>query len=173
MGRKIDPDGDLALDLCRISDASFLDRGTESRGLFRGCAGYYRFSRHPIDPHVGLLVAHLASAPIDPATGQSAMGQYSPGYARCARHQFRRICAAVLLPVVPSFPPRRTEGRNQGALARQEQLMGAWGFVFLAYGIVWGAILIYWLTLKRRLERAEAELARLRPFEESRKDDQT
>ena len=29
--------------------------------------------------------------------------------------------------------------------------MGAWGFVFLAYGIVWGAILIYWLTLKRRL----------------------
>jgi CcmD family protein len=51
--------------------------------------------------------------------------------------------------------------------------MGAWGFVFLAYGIVWGAILIYWLTLKRRLERAEAELARLRPFEESRKNDQT
>jgi hypothetical protein len=25
--------------------------------------------------------------------------------------------------------------------------MGAWGFVFLAYGIVWCAILIYWLTL--------------------------
>ena len=35
-------------------------------------------------------------------------------------------------------------------------MMGAWGFVFLAYGIVWGTILIYWLTLKRRLERAEA-----------------
>ena len=33
--------------------------------------------------------------------------------------------------------------------------MGAWGFVFLAYGIVWCAILIYWLTLKRRLRRAE------------------
>ena len=37
--------------------------------------------------------------------------------------------------------------------------MGAWGFVFLAYGIVWGAILIYWFTLKRRLRRAETELA--------------
>ena len=40
--------------------------------------------------------------------------------------------------------------------------MEAWGFVFLAYGIVWCAILIYWLTLKRRLRRAETELAQLR-----------
>ena len=40
--------------------------------------------------------------------------------------------------------------------------MEAWGFVFLAFGIVWGAILIYWLTLKRRLRRAETELAQLR-----------
>ena len=40
--------------------------------------------------------------------------------------------------------------------------MGAWGFVFLAYGIVWCAILIYWITLKRRLRRAETELAQLR-----------
>ena len=46
--------------------------------------------------------------------------------------------------------------------------MGAWKFVFLAYGIVWCAILIYWLTLKRRLRRAETELARLRAPEESR-----
>jgi hypothetical protein len=28
-------------------------------------------------------------------------------------------------------------------------LMGAWGFVFLAYGIAWCAILIYWLALNR------------------------
>jgi CcmD family protein len=46
--------------------------------------------------------------------------------------------------------------------------MGAWGFVFLAYGIVWGAIVIYWVTLKRRFRRAEEELARLRGTEEPR-----
>jgi CcmD family protein len=51
--------------------------------------------------------------------------------------------------------------------------MGAWGFVFLAYGIVWCAILIYWLTLKRRLRRAEMELARLRTSEESQSNAQT
>ena len=51
--------------------------------------------------------------------------------------------------------------------------MGAWGFVFLAYGIVWCAILIYWLTLKRRLRRAETELAQLRAFQESQKNVQT
>jgi CcmD family protein len=51
--------------------------------------------------------------------------------------------------------------------------MGAWGFVFLAYGIVWGAILIYWLMLKRRLRRAEMELARLQRAEETQKNAQT
>jgi CcmD family protein len=45
--------------------------------------------------------------------------------------------------------------------------MEAWGFVFLAYGIVWCAILLYWVTLKRRLQRAETELAQLRTSEES------
>jgi CcmD family protein len=51
--------------------------------------------------------------------------------------------------------------------------MGAWGFVFLAYGIVWCAILIYWLTLKRRIRRAETELAQLRESQESKKNVQT
>jgi CcmD family protein len=51
--------------------------------------------------------------------------------------------------------------------------MSAWGFVFLAYGVVWGAILIYWLTLKRRLRRAEAELAQLCAAQESQKNAQT
>jgi len=46
--------------------------------------------------------------------------------------------------------------------------MSARGFVFLAYGVVWGAILIYWLTLKRRLRRAETEL-QLRTSQESQK----
>ncbi|HEU4345666.1 MAG TPA: CcmD family protein [Candidatus Binatia bacterium] len=44
--------------------------------------------------------------------------------------------------------------------------MAAWGFVFLAYAVVWGAIVLYLLSLKRRLSRAEAELARLRSTEE-------
>lgn len=44
--------------------------------------------------------------------------------------------------------------------------MGAWGFVFLAYGVVWGAIALYLMSLKRRLSRAEAELAQLRSAEE-------
>ena len=51
--------------------------------------------------------------------------------------------------------------------------MEAWGFVFLAYGIVWCSILIYWLTLKRRLRRAETELAQLRASQESQKNVQT
>ena len=51
--------------------------------------------------------------------------------------------------------------------------MGAWGFVFLAYGIVWCTILIYWLTLKRRLRRAETELAQLHASKESKKNAQT
>lgn len=34
--------------------------------------------------------------------------------------------------------------------------MGHWGFVFLAYGIVWCSILIYTVLLKRRIQRAAA-----------------
>jgi len=43
--------------------------------------------------------------------------------------------------------------------------MGAWGFVWLAYGIVWGTILLYWFYLKRRYKSAEAELSRLNSTE--------
>ena len=39
--------------------------------------------------------------------------------------------------------------------------MGPWGFVGLAYGIVWGAIVIYLFCLKRRYQDAETELARV------------
>ena len=45
--------------------------------------------------------------------------------------------------------------------------MGAWGFVSLAYGIVWGAILLYWVSLKRRYGRAAAELEGLASSETS------
>ncbi len=40
--------------------------------------------------------------------------------------------------------------------------MGPWGFVLLAYGIVWTALLLYLLILKRRFRKVEAELSRLR-----------
>ena len=43
--------------------------------------------------------------------------------------------------------------------------MNAWGYVFLAYGIVWGALLIYLFSLKRRFRRAETELAQLSSLE--------
>ncbi len=36
--------------------------------------------------------------------------------------------------------------------------MDGWGYVFLAYGIVWSVILLYLYSLKRRYWRAEAEL---------------
>lgn len=48
--------------------------------------------------------------------------------------------------------------------------MGAWGFVALAYGIVWGAILIYWFGLKRRYARAAAELESLASMEKIKDD---
>jgi CcmD family protein len=44
--------------------------------------------------------------------------------------------------------------------------MGPWGFVFLAYGIVWGCILVYLVWLKRRVRCAEEDLLELRPTEE-------
>jgi CcmD family protein len=40
--------------------------------------------------------------------------------------------------------------------------VGAWGFVLLAYGIVWGGILVYLVSLKRRLRCAEEDLLELR-----------
>jgi CcmD family protein len=45
--------------------------------------------------------------------------------------------------------------------------VGSWGFVFLAYGIVWGCIVIYLFALKRRRGCAEEELMELRATEES------
>ena len=43
--------------------------------------------------------------------------------------------------------------------------MGPWGFVFLAYGIVWGVMVMYFVALKGRLRNAESELAQLRSVE--------
>jgi hypothetical protein len=47
--------------------------------------------------------------------------------------------------------------------------MGAWGFVALAYGIVWGVILLYWVSLKRRYRSAKIELQRLRSMHDVKK----
>ena len=40
--------------------------------------------------------------------------------------------------------------------------MKGWDFVFLAYGIVWLALLVYLTSLKKRLRNADEELAQLR-----------
>lgn len=40
--------------------------------------------------------------------------------------------------------------------------MGPWGFVFLAYGIVWIALLLYLFRLKRRFRKVDAQLSQLR-----------
>ena len=45
--------------------------------------------------------------------------------------------------------------------------MSMWGYVILAYGIVWSAILLYTVSLKRRYRAAEHELQRLRDAKES------
>jgi CcmD family protein len=47
--------------------------------------------------------------------------------------------------------------------------MGSWGFVLLAYGIVWAAILLYHAFLTRRLRGMEGEVSELRRLED-RKD---
>ncbi|MBI2989485.1 MAG: CcmD family protein [Deltaproteobacteria bacterium] len=44
--------------------------------------------------------------------------------------------------------------------------MNAWGYVFLAYGIVWFALLIYLVLLNRRVRKVEAELSDLHPSED-------
>ncbi|MEE9549250.1 MAG: hypothetical protein V3W08_02490 [Candidatus Binatia bacterium] len=36
--------------------------------------------------------------------------------------------------------------------------MGSWGYVMLAYGIVLAAIVLYFVFLKYRLRKAEAEM---------------
>lgn len=40
--------------------------------------------------------------------------------------------------------------------------MSPWGFVFLAYGIVWSALLLYLFILKHRVRKVEVELSSLR-----------
>jgi len=37
--------------------------------------------------------------------------------------------------------------------------MDGWGYVLLAYGIVWTALVLYWLSLRGRLSRAETKLS--------------
>jgi len=51
--------------------------------------------------------------------------------------------------------------------------MGPWGYVALAYGIVWGVIVVYWFVLKRRHRAAETELNGLRPSEAASSHDQS
>jgi CcmD family protein len=48
--------------------------------------------------------------------------------------------------------------------------MGPWGFVSLAYGIVWGLLLLYTISLRRRYHSAQAELSALSQVEASEHD---
>jgi CcmD family protein len=48
--------------------------------------------------------------------------------------------------------------------------MSGWEFVFLAYGIVSTALVLYFALLKKRLRRAETELEQLRSLEGTEKD---
>ena len=43
--------------------------------------------------------------------------------------------------------------------------MGPWGFVGLAYGTVWGIILLYVISLRRRYRSAQTELDALKSAE--------
>jgi CcmD family protein len=44
--------------------------------------------------------------------------------------------------------------------------VGSWGYVALAYGIVWSCIITYLFALKRRQRCADEELMELRTTEE-------
>lgn len=48
--------------------------------------------------------------------------------------------------------------------------MSPWGFVFLAYGVVWAALLLYLFLLKRRLHKVEVELSDLRSSGDLKRD---
>jgi CcmD family protein len=45
--------------------------------------------------------------------------------------------------------------------------MDGWGYVLLAYGIVWTALVIYWLNLRKRMSRAQAKLSEIKTPERS------
>jgi CcmD family protein len=44
--------------------------------------------------------------------------------------------------------------------------MAMWGYVILAYSIVWSVLLLYAVSLKRRYRAAERELQRLSEMQE-------
>ena len=136
-----------------------------ARRLRGGDLGDYRLSRHPADSHVGVLVAHTAPAAVDPAPRQSALGERPPGHVDRPGDQLRRLSVAVLLLIVAALSRRRDAPRDQGLAPGARGLMGPWGYVSLAYGIVWGIIVVYWFLLKRRYRAAETELNRLRSSE--------
>ncbi len=48
--------------------------------------------------------------------------------------------------------------------------MSPWGFVLLAYGIVWVALLFYLFLLKCRLHKVEVELSDLRSSGDLKRD---
>jgi len=51
---------------------------------------------------------------------------------------------------------------NKRVVALRGMVMGHWGYVIMAYGIVWCSVLVYVTILKRRLAKAEGDLLTIR-----------
>ena len=83
------------------------------------------------------------------------MGQYPSGHALGARHELYRFLFSLVLSLVAAFSCGRSGRRAKKVKALRNYLMGHWGFVILAYGIVWSAIVLYLVILKRRLRKVE------------------
>ncbi|HBA38460.1 MAG TPA: hypothetical protein DCZ05_01575 [Deltaproteobacteria bacterium] len=90
------------------------------------------------------------------------MGECPPLDADRLSRQLRGLHPALFLSALSAFPRGRDGRRGQNAQALWRCLVSAWGFVFLAYGIVWFALLIYLGNLKRRFRKVERELSSLR-----------
>ena len=96
---------------------------------------------------------------------KAPLGERPSGHVDRPGDQLRRFSIALFLFVIAALSRRRDAPRDQGLAPGARGLMGPWGYVSLAYGIVWGVIVVYWFVLKRRYRAAETELNRLRSSE--------
>ena len=98
LGCAADADGDFVADLRRLFDAALADRRRRSRRRCGRGSGHHRFSRHPADSHVGVLVAHPASAAVDSAAGQGTVGKRPSGHAhRVGRSVSSAFCCFIFI----------------------------------------------------------------------------
>ncbi|TMA13791.1 MAG: CcmD family protein [Deltaproteobacteria bacterium] len=115
------------------------------------------------------MVAHTAPAPIYPEAGQTALGKCPSFHADRPFNQLPCFPLALLLFSLAAHPCGRDAGGSEENKALWSSIVEAWGFVFLAYGIVWSALVLYFTLLRRRCRNIEAELDRLQPSEVGKK----